>query len=352
MLFKAWNIAYQVPIYKGGNIFDTNNFRGISITSCLGKIFNKALNNRLQEEVENNLYLKDTQAAYRHNYSTTDQIFILNSLVNKYVKAGKKKLFVCFIDFKKAFDNVWHTGLLYKLINQYSIGGKFYTMIKSMYKNAKTSVKLSDGVTNVFNLEKGIKQGDTLSPFLFNLFLNDVNNIFSSSKCASPSLFNRVVNCLLYADDLLVVSETKSGLQHALNELHSYCITWKLQLNIKKTKVIVFNTRKSKEQYTFMFGQDKISICDQCAYLGIIFNKNGNFKDAVHLLKEKGNKAMFVLRGALYTGITFQPDLPLKVFDSTVRPILVYGSEVWCIEYLKLLTKTNLLDKAPFETIL
>ena len=122
---ELWNIAFQVPIFKGGDMFDSNNYRGISLTSCLGKMFNKALNNRLQDDIDSNSKLIDTQAAYRHKFSTTDQIFIFNSLLNKYVKTGKRKLYVCFVDFRKAFDNIWHTGLLYKLISNFDIGGKF-----------------------------------------------------------------------------------------------------------------------------------------------------------------------------------------------------------------------------------
>ena len=188
-----WNIAYQVPIFKGGNMFDPNDFRGISLTSCLGKLFNRALNKRLQQYTEFKSALMDTQAAYRHDYSTTDQIFILNSVLNKYVKQGKKKIYACFVDFRKAFDNVWHTGLLYKLLQNYNIGGKFYGIIKSMYSNAKTCVKLQNGITPVFNLQKGIKQGDTLSPYLFNMYLNDINTIFMGVKSCPPSLLTRTI---------------------------------------------------------------------------------------------------------------------------------------------------------------
>ena len=70
---ELWYISYQVPIFKGGDIYNTNDFRGISITSCLGKLFNKILNNRLQDEIEYQQKLQDTQGAFRQNYSTTDQ---------------------------------------------------------------------------------------------------------------------------------------------------------------------------------------------------------------------------------------------------------------------------------------
>ncbi len=101
-----WNIAYQVPLFKGGDVYNTNDYNGISNTSCLGKIFNKTLNTRLQIKIETDRKLLDNQAAHRSDYSTTDQIFILKSLLNTYFNVKKSKLYRCFMDFRKAFDSV------------------------------------------------------------------------------------------------------------------------------------------------------------------------------------------------------------------------------------------------------
>ena len=101
----------------------------------------------------------------------------------------------------------------------------------------------------------------------------------------------------------------------------------------------------------FKLGNDTLKITDSYSYLGITFSRNGSYQEAINLLKEKSNKAMFLLRSSLYTGVTFQPNLPLKIFDSTVRPILTYSSEVWCIQYIKLLFKPNLIDKSSLESV-
>jgi hypothetical protein len=106
----------QSMIHKTGNHLDCNNYRGISITSCLGKLFTSLLQSRLLTYLEDNRKLSDKQAAFRPGFSTTDHLFTVRSLINKHVKANKNKLYVCFVDFHKAFDKVWRNGLFLKLL--------------------------------------------------------------------------------------------------------------------------------------------------------------------------------------------------------------------------------------------
>ena len=114
---------------------------------------------------------------------------------------------------------------------------------------------------------------------------------------------------------------------------------------------MIFTSSKKKENVEFLFGDDRLKISETYSYLGVQFTKKGSFQKAVNFLKEKASKAMYLLKSSLYTGITFQPDLPLKIFDSTVRPILTYGCEIWCIEYFNLFLKPHTTDKTPFEHI-
>ncbi len=118
---NLWNIAYQILLFKDEDHSDPINFRSISITSCTGKIFNKDMNNRLQNKIEEDEKLEDSHAAYRSDHSAVDQIFIFKCLLNKYAKLHNRTLFTCFVDFKKVFDSIWHTGLLFKLLKYYNI---------------------------------------------------------------------------------------------------------------------------------------------------------------------------------------------------------------------------------------
>ncbi len=107
-------------------------------------------------------------------------------------------------------------------------------------------------------MQKWIKQGDTLSPYLFNLYLNDVHSLFNNIDVKPPNLAEQLLGCLLYADNLLIISETQHGLQTSLNKLHKYCQTWQLQVNNKKTKVVIFRKRKTSDKYIFKYGTETL----------------------------------------------------------------------------------------------
>ena len=109
---QSWNLAYQIPIFKKDEATDCNNYRDISITGCLGKAFNGALCQRLSRYLEDEAKLCKSQTVFRLHYSTIDNIYILKSIVNKYVIRQKQKLHCCFVDLRKAYDNVWREGLL------------------------------------------------------------------------------------------------------------------------------------------------------------------------------------------------------------------------------------------------
>ena len=172
------------PIHKEGPLDDPSNYRGICIMNSLLKLLCTILNDRLTEFSQQNNLISKEQIGFQKNCRTSDHIFTLKSIVNKYV--ADTKLYVCFVDFKKAFDSVWHNGLFRKLENK-GINGNFLNLIKSIYAKTKCAVKINGKVTNSFNYLKGVQQGNPLSSTLFNLFVND---IFDEIKNASPVSLN------------------------------------------------------------------------------------------------------------------------------------------------------------------
>ena len=112
---KKWAKGYVIPIYKTGGHFDPENYRGICISSCLGKFFTLILNSRFNTFLERYNILNECQIGFRSGFRTSDHILVLKTLVDSY-KNKKNPLFACFIDFRKAYDSVWREDLLNKRI--------------------------------------------------------------------------------------------------------------------------------------------------------------------------------------------------------------------------------------------
>ena len=136
---NIWSEEYVVPLHKKGNMNDVENYRGITLLSCLGKLFTRVLNNRLSNWAENYNVLIEAQAGFRSKMSTVDNIFALHGLISHILNQGKQ-LFCVFVDYSKAFDYVVRDNLWYKLI-QFGLRGKILNIVKSMYNEVKSRVK-------------------------------------------------------------------------------------------------------------------------------------------------------------------------------------------------------------------
>lgn len=198
--------------------------------------------------------------------------------------ANKGKLFCCFVDFQKAFDSIWHDGLLHKLLYK-NIGGQFYHLISDMYSKTKCAVKNGNKRSFFFNYNRGVRQGCIPSPLLFNLYLDEFPRLLESSRDTdSITLPNGLpVNYLFYPDDLILISRSAANLQKQLNILHDYSEKWLLKINRKKTKTLIFqkqNRKSTRDKFSFFLNGTPIDKASQYSYLGITFNTNGSFANS------------------------------------------------------------------------
>ena len=324
-----WSLGKIIPLHKKGSRDDPSNCTGITISSCLGKLFNSILNARLTSFLDKNDLLAKEQIGFRKKHRTSDHMFIVKTIMDKY-KRSRKQLFLCFVDFRKAFDTVWHVGLLYKLL-KLGMPNKFYGVIKNMYQNVLLAVQCkSNHLTPSFPSYVGVRQGDNLSPTLFNIFVNDIPSLFED--CAPPSVGQMTIPCLLYADDLLILSENESGLNNALSRLNRYCETWGLEVNTTKTKYMCLNPDKKSPSPKISFSSTVIECVQSFTYLGIEFSSDGAFNIAKKLLYKKALKVYFKISKTLRPSP--QVDTMLHLFDHLMKPILMYGSEIWGVSNL------------------
>lgn len=339
-----------MPIYKQkGSCQDPKNFRPITIVSCLGKLFTAVLTERLSKFSDEFLIINENQCGFRKDYSTTDNLFTLYAFFELLSKK-KKKLYCAFIDFEKAFDKVWREGLWYKLLLN-NINGKMLNIIQNMYKNIKSNIIYNNMESDYFPCKNGVRQGENMSPFLFAIFINDLETFLEtqhntgletiSSELDSILGIYLKIFALLYADDTALMAESPLELQKQLDSFYEYCTLWKLKVNVEKTKVVCFSKGRLPSNLRFVFDNKELEIVKSFNYLGIILNRTGNFNLAIKAQADKGTKAMYeVLK--LSNAHNLSISCTFDLFDKMVKPILLYGSELWGFKNSYILEKVHL----------
>ncbi|MCG8432281.1 MAG: reverse transcriptase family protein, partial [Candidatus Omnitrophica bacterium] len=320
-----------VNLHKNGDRSDPGNFRGITLFSCLEKVFSTIMNNRLSVFLKNRDVIAKNQRGFQKKARTSDHLFIIRTLMDKYVRKENTSLYICFVDFSKAYDSIWHLGLFLKMLRN-GIRGKFYSVVKDLYQKSESCVKMTQGRSDFFRCMSGVKQGEPLSPALFNLYVNDLSKKLDM-VAESPSLGPELVSHLLWADDLVILSTSSRSLQNKLDVLTQFCQEWKLNVNVKKTKVMKLSKSGRLPKENFYITNSKVDAVTQYKYLGVVIAASGTFSYARHNIAQRAKKAMFKLKSCIGYGAIL-PSLGLKMFDQVVAPVCMYGSEIWSLDNL------------------
>ena len=215
-----------------------DNYRGISLLSLSSKIFTSIINNRLYTWLELNDKICPEQAGFRRSYSTTDHIFTLYSMINNFLYGNRhSKLYVAFIDYRKAFDLI-NRNKLWEALEETGVSTKMICMIKAIYKNVIAKVRFGNKLSEEINCPLGVKQGCLLSPALFSVLINKVAKKITEGGRMGYQFVNggREIFALLFADDIVLVSKSPAGLQNQINNLKRASEELGLQVNLEKTK--------------------------------------------------------------------------------------------------------------------
>ena len=329
-----WLLSLITTIHKKGTKEDPDNYRGVSLMSCLAKLFLTIINDRLTEFVSARNILSSGQLGFVSGNRTSDPHIILNNIVQKYCHKKKKKVYGCFIDFSRAFDSVPRDILLKKLA-AIGINGKIYDIIKAIYSHDKASVKFGQKYSPTFRTNRGVRQGSVLSPLLFNIFLSDIQKVFDDCG-TNPTLNGEEISALIWADDILIFDETEHGLQAKLNALGIYCKSNKLQVNTDKTKTMTFTKSGRLLNHRFFFQGTQLENVREYKYLGFIVTPSGEIKTGLEDLRVRALRAVTKIRKAL--GPLFQRNIwnTIHLYNYMVRPILLYAADFWgCLKQPK-----------------
>ena len=335
---QEWAKGITTLLHKEGDEDDPNNYRAITVADALSKVMTIMMNERIIEKLEKEKLIKEQQIGFTKKARPADHLFVLKNVFEKYLSEGKK-VYVCFVDFQKAYDNVWRNGLYFKLIK---CGMDVHTvkLIKNMYDKTSQIIKMNGKATQPLFTHKGVRQGCVLSPCLFNIFINDLPDIFDDS-CRPVWNGNKKISCLMFADDIVMLSESKEGLQKCLQKLEKYTSDWDMTVNKKKTKIMIIQSKGRIPTTEIQYQEQTLEVVQSYKYLGTIVNRTGNFKLNEIYLKNKGLKARFAITRSI--GVDCKASTLIRLFQRMVEPILLYNCEVaqacipisWDIEKFK-----------------
>ena len=315
--------------------------RCITIMCCVAKIYSSILTQRLQKFLESNNILVDEQNGFRATRSCIDHIFVICTVLRNRKSLGQDT-FLAFIDYKKAFDSVDRSLLMYKLL-KIGIHGNFYNAISAMFQNPRSRVLLNEYSTDYFDCPIGVKQGDCISATLFAIYINDLaieikdckigidltKTIDGESVHSIPRslLF---LNILLYADDIVCMGETEMDMQELLLIVENWCRKWRLEVNLTKTNVMHIRAkRKPQSKFTFLFNFRPVDYCKSYKYLGTCFNEFLDFDYTASALADAAGRAL----SSIFSKCIKNGGLPYvtytAVIESCVNSISQYSSEVW-----------------------
>ena len=229
-----WKDGHIVKLPKKGDLSRCENYRGVTLMSVPGKVFNRILLERMKDAVD--VRLRDHQAGFRRDRSCADQIATLRIIVEQSLE-WNSSLYVNFVDFFKAFDSL-HRDTLWQLLRHYGIPAKMTRIIKESYEGMACQVVHGGQLTRHFDVKTDVRQGCLLSPFLFLLAIDWVMRQTTDGQREGIqwTLWTQLDD-LDFADDLALLSHNQQQMQNKTTSLASHASQVGLQIHPNKTKI-------------------------------------------------------------------------------------------------------------------
>ncbi|MCG8044308.1 MAG: reverse transcriptase family protein, partial [Candidatus Thiodiazotropha endolucinida] len=317
-----------ITLFKGGNKRkdDPDSYRAITLTSCVLKLFERILLNRI---LSSHRPFNPLQGGFQKGMACTMTSFLVRESVY-YAKENGSKLYICFLDAKKAFDKVWHDGLLLKL-HERGVELYIWKVLVCLHANLTSYVFFKGCKSSRFSVTKGTRQGGVLSPYLFLCFIDDLLHELCSSNMGL-TVHGVNVCCPTVADDMLLQALTKFGLQVLINICVRYFNMWRLEHNALKCNVLVCNETDAEYKRCnrrWMLGTEELRETDNYTHLGVICTKNMDTKLNIDVAASQIRRIFFGLVSSSFSEHDLHPLTWKSIYETVVLPKALYGCEMW-----------------------
>ena len=283
----------------------------------------KILLNRLQLQAEE--IIAEEQAGFRMGRSTTEQIFNLRVLMEKY-QQHQQNLYHVFIDFKKAFDRVWHAAL-WTTMHKYNIGANLITFIKSLYEKATSAVLYSGNTGDWFRTTVGVRQGCLLSPTLFNIFLEKIMTDALENHEGTVKIGGRIITNLRFADDIDGLAGKEEELENLVKKVETASTAYGMEISPDKTTIMSSNANGLTK--TIKVKGYNLETVTNFKYLGAIVTDEGTKREVLTRIAQ-ATSALTKLK-TVWKDRKITSKHRIQILRSIVTSTFLYACETWTL---------------------
>lgn len=318
-----WTQSIFIPLPKKGDKKQCTNYRTIALVSHASKVLLKIILERIRNKTEEEI--ADEQAGFRKGRGTRDQIANLRIIMQK-TREHQQSLFMCFIDFKKAFDSILHHSLWITMMDM-GYPMHLINLIRRLYEKQLAKVRAAGTQSQWFHVRKGVRQGCVLSPYLFNIVAEMVMRETLDGYGGGIQIGGRKISNLRYADDIVLLAGSELELQGLVDRLDRVSQRYGLMINIDKTKTMGMDGVAC----CIKIGGKQVEQVDAFFYLGSLITEDAECAREIRTRLGRGREVMGTLK-TIWKSHGIPITTKLRIWRTLVWPVAMYGCEGWTIK--------------------
>lgn len=301
-----------------------SNFRGIALLNIAYKLFALILYRRMLPYME--CSVGEYQGGFREGRSTTDQMFVIRQILEK-CKEYNVELHQLFVDFKAAYDSVIRKKL-WRVMAEFGIPEKLIALTKMTLEGANSRVRIRNKLSESFDIEEGLRQGDPLATLLFNLILEAA--VRATQTDTSSTIFTKSSQILGFADDLDIIGRNMEVVKENFVALERKGSDLGLKVNDTKTEYMIITHSNRPREQNVQINAHTFKVVNEFVYLGSQLNTDNSIMDEIKRRITLGNRSYYSLLNILRSKSVSRVS-KCTLYRSVIRPVVTYGSESWCM---------------------